>query len=132
MKDCDPQNKENIRGKACLSWLAALEEFPAHGTDKKPGRFPELRWIWTSRETKVTKVHRIEYWGERVEYREITEDLHKIHLEYSAEDWSVNAFQKTTWGWEQNQVKGLEEAVTAAYTRPEMVPIFAKQTEKNS
>lgn len=80
----------------------------------------------------MTKVRRREYWGERTEYREITEDLHKIHLEYSAEDLSVNAFQKTTWGWGQNQVKGLEQAVTAAYTRPEMVPILAKQTEKTS
>lgn len=57
-------------------------------------------------------------------------DLHKIPLEYSAEDLSVNACQKTTWGWGQNQLKGLEEAVTTVYTQPEMVPVLTNQTGK--
>ena len=41
MKDCDPQDMKSTQGKPCLSQLAALKEFPTHGTEKKPGRLPE-------------------------------------------------------------------------------------------
>lgn len=46
MKDCDPQDMENMQSKSHLSQLGALGEFLAHGMEKKPGRFPELRWSW--------------------------------------------------------------------------------------